>query len=412
MVKPKMKFTLSKIRYLALIISLVIVSFAAGWWANEKGIAIRPEPATQIASQPRDVDLSLFWEVWERLEAGYFDKTKLDSQKMVYGAIGGMVSSLGDPYTVFLPPEEQKRTQEDLGGEFEGIGIQIGFKGTQLAVIAPLEGTPAQEAGIKAGDFILGIKDKKKGIDMGTVGLSLPDAVEAIRGPAGTSVTLVLTRKDADKPFEVEVTRAKIEVPSVKLSFVEDNKEIAHLQLLRFGDSTNGEWDKAILKIKNESAGWRTKNLILDLRNNPGGYLNGAVVVASEFLAQGVVVVQEDGKGNRQEFKVNGKARLPNISLVVLVNGGSASASEIVAGALKDNGRAKIIGEKTFGKGTIQESQQLDSSGLHITTAKWLTPAGTWVNDGPGLEPDIIVEDKQDTEQDEQLERAIEDLIK
>lgn len=408
MVKRRMKFTLSKIRYFALIISLVIVSFVAGWWANEKGIAIRPEPPSQIASQPQDVDLSLFWEVWERLETNYFDKLKLDPQKMVFGAISGMVSSLGDPYTVFLPPDEQKRTQEDLGGEFEGIGIQIGFKGTQLAVIAPLEGSPAEKAGVKAGDFIVGIKDKDKKVDTGTIGMSLPDAVRAIRGPAGTSITLVLTRKDAEKPFEVEVTRAKIEVPSVKLSFVGNNEEVAHLQLLRFGDNTNGEWDKVISNIKNQ----KLKSIILDLRNNPGGYLNGAVVVTSEFLAQGLVVIQEDGKGNKQEFKVDGKARLANIPLVVLVNGGSASASEIVAGALKDNKRAKIIGEKTFGKGTIQESQQLDSSGLHITTAKWLTPAGTWVNDGPGLEPDMIVEDKQDTKQDEQLERAIEELVK
>lgn len=417
MVKRKMKFGLSKIRYLALLASLVIVAFVAGWWANEKGVDLRPQQprSPETLLQSRNVDLSLFWEVWNRLEAGYFDKSKLDTQKIVYGAIKGMVSSLGDPYTVFLPPEEQKRSKEDLGGEFEGVGIQIGFKGTQLAVIAPLPGTPAEEAGIEAGDFIVGIKDPQKNINIGTVGLSLPDAVEAIRGKAGTTVTLVLIREGTDKPFEVEVTRAKIEVPSVKLSFVGDDKDVAHLQLLRFGDSTNGEWDNAISKIKNPPAGragQRSKGLILDLRNNPGGYLNGAVVIASEFLPRGVVVIQEGGNKNRQEFKVTGKAKLSGIPLVVLVNGGSASASEIVAGALKDNGRAKIIGEKTFGKGTIQESQQLDSSGLHITTAKWLTPSGTWVNDGPGLEPDVTVEDKSDTEEDEQLERAIEELLK
>lgn len=409
-----MKLKLSGIRYFALIASVVIVSFSAGWWANEKGINLRPEPAVfdQTSLEAQNVDLSLFWEVWTRLEAKYFDKSKLDSQKMVYGAIKGMVSALGDPYTVFLPPDEQKRTQEDLGGEFEGIGIQIGFKGTQLAVIAPLEGTPAEKAGIKAGDFIVGIKDPKKDIETGTVGLSLPDAVEAIRGPSGTAVTLVLTREGLDKPFEAEVTRAKIEVPSVKLSFVGENlpagRQVAHLQLFRFGDNTNGEWDNAISKIRNQ----KSKSLILDLRNNPGGYLNGAVVIASEFLSRGVVVIQEDGKKSRQEFGVTGKARLADIPMVVLVNGGSASASEIVAGALKDSGRAKIIGEKTFGKGTIQESQQIGLSGLHVTSARWLTPSGTWVNDGPGLEPDITVKDDSETERDEQLERAIEELVK
>lgn len=417
-----MKLKLSKIRQFALILSLVLVSFAAGWWANENGINLRPESISQqrkafTSLDHSGIDFSLFWEVWDRLGTNYFDKSKLDSQKMVLGAIKGMVSSLDDPYTVFLPPDEQKRTQEDLGGEFEGIGIQIGFKGTQLAVIAPLEGSPAEKAGVKAGDFIVGIKDKNKKVDTGTFGMSLPDAVQAIRGSAGSAVTLLLTREGVDKPIEKEITRAKIEVPSVKLSFVGPSAgsgqgEIARLQLFRFGDNTNGEWDKAVLKIKNESAGWRTKSLILDLRNNPGGYLSGAVSIASEFIPQGVVVIQENGQKTRQEFKASGKAGLSSVPLVVLVNGGSASASEIVAGALRDNNRAKIIGEKTFGKGTIQEAQQLDSSGLHITTARWLTPKGTWVNDKGGLEPDVEVKDNPDTEKDEQLEKAIEELVK
>ncbi|MBI2007266.1 MAG: S41 family peptidase [Candidatus Blackburnbacteria bacterium] len=418
-----MRLKLSQIRFFALIAAVIVVSFASGWWARENGVRLRPDgpqgPINRIVPEGKDVDFSLFWEVWDRIEAGYFDKEKINSQKMILGAIEGMVASLGDPYTVFLPPDEQKRTQEDLGGEFEGVGLQLGFKGTQLAVIAPLEETPAERAGVKAGDFILGIKDEDKKLEIkNTTGLSLPDAVGAIRGRAGTKVTLVLIREGVEKPFEVEIVRAKIEVPSVKLSFVGDKQDIAHLQLYRFGDNTNGEWDKAILNIKNPSfakateGGQKSKGLILDLRNNPGGYLNGAVIIASEFLPRGVVVIQEDGKKTRQEFKVTGKARLADIPLVVLVNGGSASASEIVAGALRDQGRAKIIGEKTFGKGTIQEAQQLDSSGLHITTARWLTPNGTWVNDGPGLVPDTEAEDKSDTEEDEQLEKAIEELIK
>lgn len=402
-----MKLTLSHIRRFALILSLIAVSFASGWWANENGIRLKTESGTvrtiDRLSPQKPADFSLFWEVWDKLEASYFDKSKLNSEKMVLGAIKGMVASLEDPYTVFLPPAEQKRTQEDLGGEFEGIGIQIGFKGSQLAVIAPLEGTPAEKAGVKAGDFIIGIKDKAKDIDMGTAGISLPDAVEAIRGRAGTPVILVLTRQGVEKPLEVEVVRAKIEVPSVELSFV---GEVAHLKLLRFGDNTNGEWANAISRVKSQ----KPKGVVLDLRNNPGGYLNGAVFVASEFLRSGNAVLQEDGRGNRQEFKVTGKANLGDIPLVVLVNGGSASASEIVAGALKDHGRAKIVGEKTFGKGTIQESLQLDSSGLHVTTAKWLTPNGSWVNETNGLGPDVTVSDNGETEEDEQLQEAIKAL--
>ena len=404
-----MKLTLPKIRFASITLSIIIVSFVAGWWFGHQNVkaqlsGLKPIVAIErkLPDNRQNVDFALFWKVWDTLENKYFDKTKIDQSKMVLGAIKGMVAAVGDPYTVFLPPEEQKRTSEDLGGQFEGVGIQIGFKGSQLAVIAPLDGTPAKAAGVEAGDFIVGIKDKDKDILKGTVGMSLPDAVGYIRGPAGTKVTLVLTRSGRNEPFEVEIARAKIDVPSVILSFEGANQNIAHLKLMKFGDTTNGEWDKAILNIKSK----KVKSMILDVRNNPGGYLTGAVDVASEFLKAGVVVMQEDGKGNRKKMEVNGKSRLSDIPLVVLVNGGSASASEIVAGALKDTGRAKIVGEKTFGKGTIQEVQELDSSGLHITTARWLTPNGNWVNE-KGLEPDVEVKDKPETKEDEQLQEAI-----
>lgn len=417
-----MKLTLPKIRLVSIILSIIVVAFAGGWWFGHQDVTVKLsgfKPQVNISRQlpeaHQNVDFKLFWEVWDTLENKYFDRTKIDQQKMVLGAIKGMVGALGDPYTVFLPPDEQKRTTEDLGGQFEGVGIQIGFKGSQLAVMTPLDGSPAQKAGVLAGDFIVGIKDKDKSIEKGTVGMNLPEAVNFIRGPAGTKVTLVLTRKGKDEPFEVEITRAKIDVPSVILSFEENpsagsGQAIAHLKLLRFGDNTNGEWDTAIskitLRLRSGQENQKLKGMILDLRNNPGGYLNGAVDVASEFLKSGVVVIQEDGKGNRKKMEVTGRPRLADIPLVVLVNGGSASASEIVAGALKDNTRAKIVGEKTFGKGTIQEAQELDSSGLHITTARWLTPNGTWVNE-KGLEPDLEVKDNPETKEDEQLQEAL-----
>src|SRR3989344_3579034 len=330
-----MHFTLPKIRLYTIILILIVVSFSGGVWLGKRDVSLQAEGlkskitiSRNIPERHADVDFNLFWEVWDRLEGSYFDKSKVDKAKMVYGAISGMVSAVGDPYTVFLPPEEQKRTKEDLGGEFEGVGIQIGFKGTQLAVIAPLEGTPASKVDVKAGDYIVGIKDKNKNLELGTVGVSLPDAVNAIRGPAGTAVALILTREGVDKPFEVEI------------------------------------------------------------------------------VARGNAVLREDGKGNKTGIAVNGKGQLINIPLVVLVNKGSASASEIVAGALKDYGRAKIVGTKTFGKGTIQESIDLGEAGIHITTERWLTPNGTWVNT-VGLAPDVEVEDDVKTEEDEQLLEAI-----
>ncbi len=402
-----MHLTLPKIRLIAISLCALVLVFMAGYWAGGKQVSFNPKSGGVIINRTEpvdkaDVDFSLFWQVWDKVEGNYFDKSKIDHKKMVYGAIQGMVASLGDPYTIFLPPDDQKRTQEDLGGAFEGVGIQIGYQGTQLAVIAPLEGSPAQKAGIKAGDYIIGIKDKAKNLEVGTTGLSLPDAVSDIRGTAGTDVTLVLTRAGVDKPFEATMTRQKIDVPSVILTFESGN--VAHLKLLKFGDKSQDEWDTAVNKIVSSGS----KTMILDLRNNPGGYLNDAVSFASDFLKPGqVVVIQEDGHGNRNELKAVGNPRLGNIKLVVLVNKGSASASEIVAGALKDSARGKIVGDKSFGKGTVQESQQLEQAGLHITTARWLTPNGTWVH-GVGLTPDVEVAEDPNTPADEQLQKALE----
>jgi carboxyl-terminal processing protease len=403
-----MHLTLPKIRFIALSLIALILVFMAGYWSGGRNLSLGSESGKvtinrQEPQDKSDVDFALFWQVWDKIESSYFDKSKIDHKKMVYGAIQGMVSSLGDPYTIFLPPDDQKRTQEDLGGAFEGVGIQIGYQGTQLAVIAPLDGSPAQKAGVKAGDYIIGIKDKAKNLEVGTTGLSLPNAVDHIRGTAGTDITLVLTRSGVDKPFEVTMTRQKIDVPSVILTFESGNT--AHLKLLKFGDKSQDEWNVAVNKIIAQGS----KTMILDLRNNPGGYLNDAVSFASDFLKPGqVIVIQEDGHGNRNPLKATGNPRLSDIKLVVLVNKGSASASEIVAGALKDNAHGKIVGDKSFGKGTVQESQQLEQAGLHITTARWLTPNGTWVH-GSGLTPDVEISDDPSTQNiDEQLQKALE----
>jgi carboxyl-terminal processing protease len=354
----------------------------------------------------KNVDFSLFWKVWDTLGASYYDKSKLNPSKMVEGAISGMVAAIGDPYTVYLPPEENKVVEEDLQGSFGGVGIQIGFKGKQLAVIAPLPDTPAEKAGIKAGDFILAIKDEKKKIDRTTGGMSLPEAVQIIRGPSGTEVTLTLLRDGQDKPIEVKLVRAEIKVPSVVLTFEGKNKDIAYLKLLKFGGETENEWNNAVSKIIASNA----KGIVLDLRNNPGGYLQGAVDIASDFLKLGAVVVSQEVNGKKDDFKTNRLPRLQKYPLVILVNEGSASASEILAGALRDQAEVKLVGKTTFGKGTIQEPKTINGgAGLHITIARWLTPKGEWVNE-KGLKPDIEVDDKPDTTEDEQFNKALEVL--
>ncbi|OGM21414.1 hypothetical protein A2863_00515 [Candidatus Woesebacteria bacterium RIFCSPHIGHO2_01_FULL_38_9b] len=411
---PKINFTL--LRNLLIFSLIVSVSFTFGYFFGYKGFKTTEDRygkvtiTRELPVEKQDVDFGLFWKVWDTLGAKYYDKTKLVDGDMVYGAIQGMVSAIGDPYTVFLPPPDNKVVQEDLQGSFEGVGIQIGFKGKQLAVTAPLPGSPAEKAGVKAGDFIIGIKDEVKAIDMGTAGITLPQAVQAIRGTSGSKVTLLLLRDGKDEPFEVEIVRRAISVPSVVVEYKDESKSIAHVKLLKFAAETLTEWDNVISELVSNQ---NLKGVIVDVRNNPGGYLQGAVEVASDFLETGdVVVIEESGGDTKNEYKVEKLGRLRNVKTVVLINKGSASASEIFAGALKDHKRATLVGEVTFGKGTIQEPQQINGgSGLHITIARWLTPDGFWVNDG-GLKPDIEIEDKEDTQEDEQLLKAVEEVSK
>ena len=404
---PKIPFTSLRKAVFILIVALGI--FSGGYLLGARGYKgdIQNFPKVTVNRNiPEDkgtLDFSLFWKVWDTLGSSYFDKEKLIPANMVYGAIEGMVSALGDPYTVFLPPEKNKVVQEDLKGTFEGVGIQIGFKGNQLAVIAPLPRSPAEEVGVRAGDFIMGIKDEEKGIETGTVGMSLADAVQVIRGEAGSKVTLSLLREGSSAPIVVEITRAAIDIPSVDLSFEAEGK-VAHIKLLKFGGETNAEWETAVAEILKRP---EVEGIVLDVRNNPGGYLQGAVDIAGEFLKTGKVVVIEERAGTKDNYTVENVGRFLNTPFVILVNEGSASASEILAGAIKDNKRGKIVGDVTFGKGTIQEPQQVNGgAGLHITIARWLTPNGMWVNDG-GLTPDVEIEDNPETEADEQLQEAI-----
>lgn len=394
---------LTTLRNIIFVVSLLILSAGIGYNLGQKnslGDQITAPVSYNIINQnaptSKTLDFTLFWTVWDKLNQTFFDRTALDAQKMFYGAISGMVSSLGDPYTVFLTPSLNKETKDELGGLFEGIGAELGIKDKKIVVIAPLSNSPAVKAGLLAGDWIAKINGKD------TTSTTLPEAVNLIRGPKGTTVTLTIVHAKSDKPVDITIVRDTIIVKSVDLSFKEN---IAILKISRFGDTTNDEWDKAVAQINQKPA---VKGLILDLRNDPGGYLTGSIYIASELLNGGTVVMQEDANKHRQSYNVDRVGKLLNIPVVALINKGSASASEIVAGALQDRKRAKLVGESSFGKGTIQNAEDLgQGAGLHVTVAKWLTPNGRWIN-GTGLTPDYpVAMDANNPDKDPHLDKAL-----
>lgn len=396
-----MKISLKQIRVGITVLSLMLLSGLAGFRLGNDKI--------EKSLDKSEIDLGLFWQVWDKLGESYLIKENLKPKEMVWGAIKGMTASLGDPYTVFLPPEDNQSTKEELNGAFEGVGIELGFKDKTLAVVAPLAGMPAEAAGIKAGDYIFHIKDELKGVDTETTDMSLPEAVKLIRGKKGTEVSLTILHEGETETKVIKLKRDTIVIKSVALEWPGEGKNVAWLKLSRFGDRTQSEWDEAVREILKHN---QVKGIILDLRNNPGGYLNGAVALASEFLNPGQIVVrQESAKGETETFSVTKAGKLLTQPLVVLVNKGSASSSEILSGALRDNQRAKLIGEKTFGKGTIQEALDVaEGAGLHVTTAKWLLPSGQWVNETKGITPEIEVQDDKATAKDEVMEKALENL--
>ena len=409
-------------------LSLVIFLFGTGYKigeyrANQTKIEL---PNYNIVNAPtnisdskntKNIDFSLFWQAWERVEQKFVDKKKLEPQKMFYGAIKGMVASLEDPYTFFLTPDENKQSKDDLGGKFEGIGAQLGLKDNRVVVIAPLKDSPAEKVGVMAGDFINQVDGNL------TKNMTLNQTVSKIRGEKGTKVKLIIER--AGKEMEKTIIRNVIKVSSVEVSTEKLNKcktncpEIAYLKLNQFGENTNDEWDSAVESIAKQWKNKEVKGMVLDLRDNPGGYLESSVHLAGEFLPLGALVVkQESTVSENRTYKVLRAARLPDIPVVVLINRGSASASEILSGALRDHKRAKLVGEKSFGKGSVQEALDLDKgAGLHVTVAKWILPNGDWIM-GKGIEPDIKIENKitegntLTKQNDSQLQKAIELLVK
>ena len=398
------------VQFLVIAVIFFAIGFAVGQRRIEvvkKGFVPQISVTNQLPPKNQNIDFSLFWQVFETLHQKYIDKSAVDGQKLLYGAISGMVRSLGDPYTAFLDPKQNEAIKADLSGIYEGVGIQIGFnKDKRLVVIAPLSGTPAQKAGVRAKDLILRIDERD------TFDLTLPEAVDLIRGPAGTSVKLELLREGQDKPIEKEIERAKISVKSVEVEFKNGNKgEVAVIKVSRFGDKTDSEWDLAVEDILAKNV----EGVVVDMRNNPGGLLSSAVHLASDFI-RGTVVKQEFADGRVESLAADHEGKLLKIPLTVLVNAGSASASEIFAGAIQDANRAKIVGEKTFGKGTVQDVVDFaGGSGLHITIAKWLTPKGKSIS-AVGITPDTIIEfplqDEEEQKEDPQLNKALEILNK
>lgn len=399
--------SLKVIRNIFIVLALMaVVSLVSYKLGNERALV-------GSGTNTSPLDLSLMWKVKGKLESSFLEKDKIVDKGMVYGAIQGLVASLGDPYTVFLPPKDNTSSKQDLAGEFGGVGISLGYKDKNLAVMTPLAKTPAEKAGIKAGDLILKITDKSKNIDRDTGGISLAEAVDLIRGKVGTEVTLKLFREGEKEAFSVALKRENIVVPSLELEMKDyKGKKVAWITLSKFSERIYKEWPEMVAKIKVDKDRSDFGGVVLDMRNNPGGFLDAAVLVASDFLNEGVVVSQESSDGQKIDYKVDKNLRsLTKVPLVVLVNGGSASAAEILAGALQEFKRAKLVGEKTFGKGTVQQPEDFsDGSGIHITVARWLLPNGKNIH-GVGVNPDVEVKWDSDTKKAEQYLPVYETLL-
>lgn len=348
----------------------------------------------------KDVDFKLFWDVWDIVRNNYYDQNVPETQ-MFYGALAGLVGSLEDPYSVFMTPQGAEEFNRDLEGNFEGIGAEISIREDMLTVIAPLPDSPAERAGLKAKDVILTINGTS------TVGMTIDYAVNLIRGPKDTQVVLNISRQGTAEPFDIKIIRQSITIASVSWSKLTDG-QTAKIAVRQFNGETMSLFDQAINQIIADRG---IKYVILDLRNNPGGYLDSAVDMAGEWVSGEPVVRERLRDGTETVHQTNRTPRLAGYPTIVLVNGGSASGAEIVAGALQDWGKGKLVGETTFGKGSVQDLIELaDGSSVKITIAKWFTPKNRSI-DQTGIEPDVIVEmtdEDYNKDRDPQLAKALE----
>lgn len=368
------------------------------------------------SSKSGNLNLDLFYSTIQTLQEKYVDKSKFDKQKIVYGAIKGAVASLSDPYTYFLTPEENKDTKSELAGKLEGIGAMLEMKDGNVTIISTLKDSPAQKAGLKPGDIIEKVNGKM------VKGQVLANVVLQVRGKKGTKVDLIVVRNAKEIPFTI--TRDQVQTNSIDLTYdslascKSDCSKVAFIQVHQFGDTTNDEWDATVDEVRQKYDSGEIKGIVVDMRNNPGGYLQSAVYITSDFIDKDQVIVKQESTKESIPYMSLPSGRLKDIPLTILINKYSASAAEIMSGALKDYSRAILVGEKSFGKGSVQEALDLQSgAGLHVTVAKWILPKGVWIN-GKGIEPNVKVEsifkdnDTYSKEKDVQLQKAIELVLK
>lgn len=408
--KPVRSFVLVFLT-LAVIACSFTGGLAAGYFAFGRGQVISRPPyldttpvSPTAAGTPADLaeTFAPFWEAWDLVHRMYVDQP-LDNTALMEGAIKGMMEALNDPYSGYWDPRETQDANNAMTGEYDGIGAYVDTGGEYLTIINPIPGTPAEAAGLRPGDQIIAVDGEDvTGVD--------PDLVRLTRvmGRAGTDVTLTIRREGVDEPFDVTITRAHIVIPSVTGEMLDNN--IAYIQVTIFGDDTDTELRATLRELMaNDPAG-----LILDLRNNGGGYLNVAVNIASEFIPDGVILYEVYGDGSRQAYQARSGGLATDIPMVVLVNEYSASASEIVAGALQDYGRATLVGVTTFGKGSVQNWVPLSNGGtLRVTIARWQTPNGRMIH-GVGITPDVVVEMTEadyEAGRDPQLDTAVQILL-
>lgn len=366
--------------FISIFVTLV-VAFSFGYFTGNETISF----SRTSAQASEKVDMTPFWRVWNALEDRYVSASStqvISDEEKLFAAIAGLASSVEDPYTVFLKPEEKTSFDESITGTFSGVGMEVGFQDDTLTVIAPLKNSPAQRAGVEAGDKIVSIDG------VNSIGMQVEEAVKLIRGEKGTEVTIEVVRKNSSEPIEIKITRDTIVVPTIE---TEERGDVFVIRLYTFGASATTEFRDALRNFVSS----KKKKLILDLRGNPGGYLDAAVDISSWFLPAGKVVVSEDFGSQKEskEFRSKGYNIFgSDLEMVILIDQGSASASEIVAGALKEHGVAQLVGQQSYGKGSVQELIDITSeTALKVTIARWLTPNGTSISNG-GLTPDVPVE--------------------
>ncbi len=391
-------------KYVFLVIFLSLFIFSGGFLLGQnktkdyfRPIAYYQNEETGDKKDTENLNFNLYWEVWDNVKSNYVNKIKISDKELFYGSLKGLAEATGDPYTMFMDPEEAKEFADDLAGTFEGVGMEVGLRNDIATVIAPLDETPAQKAGLLPGDKIYAVDD------VPTIGLSISEVVRKIRGPKDTTVKLTIIRGD-QKAFDVEIVRGVIVVKSLKTELRPDN--IYVIRISNFNNDTEYLFNQAVDEILIK----KPRGIILDLRSNPGGYLETSIRIASEWIEEGMIVAEQLNDNKRNEYPARGLARLKDFKTVVLIDGGSASASEILAGALRDYKKATLVGETTFGKGSVQTLKDLsDGSTLKITIAKWLTPAGDFI-DEKGIEPDVKIEldmDDINNNLDPQFDKAL-----